>query len=313
MRWVLSSGAKWFATASEDLRRLAPGARFAEFYGASELSFVAVRKCEEDCPESSVGRAFSNVTITIRRNDGAVAPPFEVGRVFVRSPYLFSGYATQEDPLARFGEEMSVGDFGFLDAKGYLHLVGRSDRMIVTSGKNVFAEEVERAIEKAPGVRACAVFGVPDPVRGQMIVALICPDGARLRVARTLFATCASNFRWPLFHASSASFPNGDGPLPASPTSGASRGVGRRTVGRDSMTDAYIIAALRTPVAPRNGAFRSCEVSDLAAPVLSALLRNTGVSGASIDDVILGNALYAGVIPRALLRLLQPCRPQRPQ
>jgi long-chain acyl-CoA synthetase len=178
LRWVLSSGAKWFASASEDLRRLAPGARFAEFYGASELSFVAVRKCEEDCPESSVGRAFSDVTITIRKDDGAVAPPFEVGRVFVRSPYLFSGYATQEDPIARFGEEMSVGDFGFLDAKGYLHLVGRSDRMIVTSGKNVFAEEIERAIEKAPGVRACAVFGVPDPVRGQIIVALICPDGA---------------------------------------------------------------------------------------------------------------------------------------
>lgn len=179
LRWVLSSGAKWFASASQDLRRLAPNARFAEFYGASELSFVAVRKCDEACPESSVGRAFANVTITIRRDDGGVAQPFEVGRVFVGSPYLFSGYATQEDPIARHAEEMSVGDFGFLDANSYLHLVGRSDRMIITSGKNVFAEEVERAIEAAPGVRASAVFGVPDPVRGQMIVALICPDGAR--------------------------------------------------------------------------------------------------------------------------------------
>ena len=69
------------------------------------------------------------------------------------------------------------------------------------------------------------------------------------------------------------------------------------------MTKAYIIAALRTPVAPRNGAFRSCEVSDLAAPVLRALLMNTGVSGASIDDVILGNALYAGGNPARLVAL----------
>ncbi len=69
------------------------------------------------------------------------------------------------------------------------------------------------------------------------------------------------------------------------------------------MTEAYIIAALRTPVAPRNGAFRSCEVSDLAAPVLRALLMNTGVFGASIDDVILGNALYAGGNPARLVAL----------
>jgi acetyl-CoA C-acetyltransferase len=69
------------------------------------------------------------------------------------------------------------------------------------------------------------------------------------------------------------------------------------------MSEAYIIAGLRTPVAPRNGAFRSCEVSDLAAPVLRALLMNTGVSGASIDDVILGNALYAGGNPARLVAL----------
>jgi long-chain acyl-CoA synthetase len=73
----------------------------------------------------------------------------------------------------RHKDEMSVGDMGFLDLSGFLHLVGRADRMIVTSGKNVFAEEIERALEQLSQVRAAAVFGVPDPLRGQKIVAFI--------------------------------------------------------------------------------------------------------------------------------------------
>jgi long-chain acyl-CoA synthetase len=178
LRWVLSSGAKWFARASEDIPRLAPNARFAEFYGASELSFVAVRKSGEACPESSVGRAFSGVNISIRDDDGNLLGPNEAGRVFVESPYLFSGYATGGENILSHEGAMSVGDMGYVDAQGFLHLVGRRDRMIVTSGKNVFAEEIERALESIPGVRAAAVLGEPDDLRGQKIVALVLLDGA---------------------------------------------------------------------------------------------------------------------------------------
>jgi len=173
LRWVLSSGAKWFAAASDDLARLAPNARFAEFYGASELSFVAVRKSGEACPETSVGRAFANVTISVRNDEGDLLTPGKVGRVYARSPYLFMGYATGDESITRHEDEMSVGDMGFLDSSGFLHLVGRADRMIVTSGKNVYAEEIEWALEQSPQVRAAAVFGVPDPLRGQKIIAFV--------------------------------------------------------------------------------------------------------------------------------------------
>ncbi len=173
LRWVLSSGAKWFAAASNDLARLAPNARFAEFYGASELSFVAVRKSGEACPERSVGRAFANVSIFVRNDEGDLLAAGQVGRIFAQSPYLFMGYATGDQSIMRHNDEMSVGDMGFLDSSGYLHLVGRADRMIVTSGKNVFAEEIERALEQLPHVRAAAVFGVPDPLRGQKIIAFV--------------------------------------------------------------------------------------------------------------------------------------------
>ncbi|MBX9760573.1 MAG: AMP-binding protein [Beijerinckiaceae bacterium] len=176
LRLALSSGAKWFATAAQDIQRVCPNARFAEFYGASELSFISVRKSDEACPASSVGRAFANVNISIRDDDGRLLSAGEPGRIFVKSPYVFSGYAVGSNDIISCGDELSVGDLGFLDESGFLHLLGRADRMIVTSGKNVFPEEVERALESLPGVATAAVLGLPDALRGQKIVALLRPE-----------------------------------------------------------------------------------------------------------------------------------------
>lgn len=180
LRWALSSGAKWFPQAGEAIRRLAPETQFAEFYGASELSFVAVRKSQEACPENSVGRAFANVRICIRDDDGRELGPGRAGHVFVASPYLFAGYVKDRGGIAMHGDEMSVGDIGFLDHSGFLHLVGRRDRMIVSSGKNVFPEEIERALVSIAGIRAAAVMGADDPLRGQRIEALLLADDQRV-------------------------------------------------------------------------------------------------------------------------------------
>ena len=67
--------------------------------------------------------------------------------------------------------------------------------------------------------------------------------------------------------------------------------------------DAFIIAARRTPVAPRNGAFRNIEIAGLATPVIHALLSDAGLRAQDVDDVILGNALYAGGNPARLASL----------
>lgn len=69
------------------------------------------------------------------------------------------------------------------------------------------------------------------------------------------------------------------------------------------MTQAYIIAARRTAVAPRNGAFGALEVVDLGAPLLCALLSDAGAAPEQIDDVILGSALYGGGNPARLVAL----------
>ena len=106
---------------------------------------MTVAKPDEGAPEASVGRAFSGAVVTIRDRAGRPLPVGKTGFVFVESPFLFMNYACEDaSDLLRHGDAMSVGDIGFLDPRGFLHLVGRASRKIVTSGKNVYPEEVER-------------------------------------------------------------------------------------------------------------------------------------------------------------------------
>jgi len=180
VRWMLSSGAKWQGRALAELRRQFPATRFSEFYGASELSFVTVAKDDEDVPSDSVGRPFAAVSLTIRDHLGRCLPPGETGQVFVASPFLFMEYACGcETVLPRHGDAVSGGDIGMLDERGFLRLAGRASRMIITAGKNVHPEEIERVLEGHPAVAAAGVLGAVDERRGERLVALLRlgPDG----------------------------------------------------------------------------------------------------------------------------------------
>jgi long-chain acyl-CoA synthetase len=112
--------------------------------------------------------------VTIRDRAGRSLAAERTGYVFVESPFLFMNYACGEaSDLLRHGDAISVGDIGFLDPQGFLHLVGRASRKIVTSGKNVYPEEIERVLERHPAVAAAAVLGTPDSSRGERLVALV--------------------------------------------------------------------------------------------------------------------------------------------
>ncbi len=193
VRLILSSGAKWPTDLGAEVARIFPGARHAEFYGASELSFVALAHSGEPVPEGSVGRPFPEVAVTIRGPDGARLPPGRVGRIHVESPFLFDGYAVGggKGALHRLGKSLSVGDHGWLDEAGWLFLAGREGRMLVTSGVNVYAEEVERVLESHPDVAAAVALGEPDRLRGTRLVAIVRPgDEAYPPAVSALRAHC---------------------------------------------------------------------------------------------------------------------------
>ncbi len=187
VRLILISGARWIRDRTEALKALFPKARIVEFYGASETSFMAWMDADVSAPPHAVGKPFSNVDINIRQPQ----PPLGTGQIFVRSPMLFTDYvgaANDHTAAVRDGEWLSVRDMGYIDAQGYLCLVGRENRMVVTQGKNLFPEEVESVLMSSIEVAHASVLGVPDAIRGQQVVAIVCASNTATDVSAQALA-----------------------------------------------------------------------------------------------------------------------------
>jgi O-succinylbenzoic acid--CoA ligase len=94
------------------------------------------------------------------------------GLIEVRGPTLFSGYLGQPSPFDS-GEFFNTGDRGEFDPRLGLFVFGRESELIITGGENVDPNEVEHALLACEGVEAAMVFGVPDPLFGERVVAAL--------------------------------------------------------------------------------------------------------------------------------------------
>lgn len=143
---------------------------------------VGVGTAPDDPPEDaeqSVGRARAGVELTIRSDDDGVLTAGELGHVCLRSAAVMRGYwRDPEATAAVFTADGAVrtGDLGFVDERGRLHLSGRSKEMYVRGGYNVFPLEVEDVLADHPGVAQVAVVPRPDPVMGEIGVAVVVPS-----------------------------------------------------------------------------------------------------------------------------------------
>ena len=164
LQLVLVGGSKLDPALRAAVKEMAPNARVREFYGAAEASFITL--ADEHTPEGSVGQAYPGVEIAI-----------EAGEVWVKSPYLFIGYANDPGSARWRDGWLSVGEVGRLE-DGYLYLRGRAGRMVTVADQNVFSEEIEALIEAQPGIQRAAVLPVADALRGNVLIALVQGDAA---------------------------------------------------------------------------------------------------------------------------------------
>ncbi|MFD1211368.1 class I adenylate-forming enzyme family protein [Arthrobacter sp. GCM10027362] len=194
VRSVVSGGAKLGGEEVGVLHRLAPGAAVHEYYGASELSFVAARLATPGAGPHLVGRPFPGVELRIGSPDGGGAGDAAgrgPGTIWVRSDMVCQGYVAGDDGISfrREGQWATVGDYGWLDADGQLHVAGRSSDMIVTGGFNVYPHEIEEVL-RSHGCDA-VVVGLPDASRGRSVAAVLRSDGPPELTAGALRGLCA--------------------------------------------------------------------------------------------------------------------------
>lgn len=170
LRLLLVGGGKLHREERARLSRLFPAANIVEFYGTSETSFITL--ADGNAPEGSVGHLYPGVELDVAVTDNA-APH---GEIRVRSPYLASEYADPDSgQLLQPDGFVSTGEIGCQDAEGYLHIMGRADRMISVSDVKVFPEAIEQALATLGMVQASAVIGIPDDLRGSRIVCFVVP------------------------------------------------------------------------------------------------------------------------------------------
>ncbi|MCF6468324.1 acyl--CoA ligase [Nonomuraea sp. MG754425] len=157
------------------------GVHVVSYYGATELSFVAV-----DVDGSGL-RPFPGVQIEVRT--GAHGP---LGEVWARSPWLAEGYlAGAAGPLRRDGDGwVTVGDLAEPYQEGQaLRLRGRGDGAIQTGGATVVPEDVEEVLRKVPGVGDVVVVGLPHPSLGSVVTAIVEAEEASAPPRAVLEAT----------------------------------------------------------------------------------------------------------------------------
>ncbi|WP_411033172.1 class I adenylate-forming enzyme family protein [Shinella sp. BYT-45] len=176
---ITVAGAKLTAGDHALCARTFPRAALREYYGASELGFITVTAPGDPASATAVGKAFPGVKLCVLDEAGRPLPAGETGTIFVESPLVATGYLGAGDGagLSRFGARATVGDLGFLEADGTLHLLGRSGGMVLSGGNNIYPSEVEAALLGLPRVRGAHVFGIDHADLGSELVAVIEPDG----------------------------------------------------------------------------------------------------------------------------------------
>ena len=166
VRFIRSASAP-LSTALLTRFEAATGIRVVESYGMTEAaSQICVNPLSGARRPGSVGRG---VGVEVRVVDGDVLGPGTVGQVEIRGASVIDHY---ESPAyaERFSEGgwLATGDLGYLDADGFLYLVGRLDDVINRGGEKIFPREIEEVALEVPGVVGAAVVGVRDEVFGEV-------------------------------------------------------------------------------------------------------------------------------------------------
>lgn len=159
-------------------------ARVLEGYGLTETSPIVSWCTPHAWRRKSVGTLLPGVEVAIVDELDRALPVGAEGEILVAGPSIMKGYWKQPDatdkairslnfPHTRTTRWFRTGDLGRLDDAGFLYITGRKKEMLKVAGEMVIPREIEEALNKHPSVKAAAVIGKPDDVRGEVPVAFV--------------------------------------------------------------------------------------------------------------------------------------------
>ncbi len=147
-------------------------------YGLTEVSPLITMTLPDDPLEkrvSTVGRAMQHAEVAIMR-DGKIVPRGEIGEVCTRGYMVMAGYYANPEATSKTFDPngwLLSGDLGTMDSEGYVKITGRSKDMCIRKGENLYPREIEEFLFTHPSIEDVQVFGVPDLISGEELVAWI--------------------------------------------------------------------------------------------------------------------------------------------
>jgi acyl-CoA synthetase (AMP-forming)/AMP-acid ligase II len=185
-----------------DLKLIFPNALIFKMYGLTECKRVCYLEPElNDLKPNSVGKAIPGTEVFLLTPEGNPVAKGEAGILHVRGPHVMAGYWNNEELSKEMlkpgfipGERiLCAHDLFRMDDEGFLYFLGRNDDIIKTRGEKVSPIEVENTIYKMEGVKEVAVFGTPDVILGESIIAFVTTYDHVTLDEKTIQRECMAN------------------------------------------------------------------------------------------------------------------------
>jgi len=172
LRKCVSAG-EVLPAATREQWRIFTGIEMIDGIGATEMLHIFISADEHEARAGCTGKPVPGFQAVVLDDAGQPLPPGRVGRLAVRGP---TGCRYLDDE--RQGQYVQrgwnvTGDAYVMTDDGYFSFQARTDDMIISSGYNIAGPEVEAALLLHPAVAECAVVGIPDELRGQVVKACV--------------------------------------------------------------------------------------------------------------------------------------------
>jgi long-chain acyl-CoA synthetase len=188
-----------------------------EFYGSTEAGAVTFANSEDALKKpGTVGKIAPGAELRFVGDDGRLLRQGEIGEIYSRiatnPDFTYHNKPEKRAEIERDGF-ITSGDVGYIDEDGYVFLCDRKRDMVISGGVNIYPAEVEAALHGLPGVRDCAVFGIPDDEFGEALMAVVeAEPGVTLEIAdiRAQLKASLADFKVPKHVAIHAHLPRED-------------------------------------------------------------------------------------------------------
>lgn len=177
LTWVISGGAPLMPETAVEFAGYT-GARVVEGFGLSECSPVThAGPLDGNARIGTIGLPLpdTDALIVDAETGTEILDPGQVGELIIRGPQVMLGYWNNPEATEQVLRDgwLFTGDLATEDADGFFKIVDRKKDLIITSGFNVYPNDVEYVLKQYPNVKDAAVVGVPDPQRGEIVKAIV--------------------------------------------------------------------------------------------------------------------------------------------